>query len=126
MVLRAGVDAVVVDADVVVTVGGDLGLADRVDAVAGGWEYTASAWLCIVGSFGVGELTAGVKLAAGVAGCAGKVLAVVGAVCAAGGGVLAAAGPVSTGCVGRVEAVVGAVLVAVEIVPIDGYGCPGK
>ena len=36
MVLRAGVDAVVVDADVAVTVGGVLGLAARVDAVAGG------------------------------------------------------------------------------------------
>ena len=36
MVLRAGVDAVVVDADVVVTVVGDLGLAAKVDAVVGG------------------------------------------------------------------------------------------
>ena len=38
LVLRAGVDAVVVDADVAVTVGGgSLGLAARIDAVAGGW-----------------------------------------------------------------------------------------
>ena len=36
MDLRAGSDAVVVDADVVVTEAGDLGLAARVDAVAGG------------------------------------------------------------------------------------------
>ena len=36
LVLRAGVDAVVVDADVFVTVGGNFGLAARVDAVAGG------------------------------------------------------------------------------------------
>ena len=34
--LRAGSDAVVVDTDVVVTIVGDLGLAARVDAVAGG------------------------------------------------------------------------------------------
>ena len=80
----------------------------------------------MVGSFGVGELTVGVELAAGVAGCAGIVLAAVGAVCAAGGGDLAAAGPVSTGCVGRVEGAAVAVLGDVVIVPIDGSDCPGK
>ena len=80
----------------------------------------------MVGSFGVGELTVGVKLAAGVAGCAGKVLAVVGAVCAVGGGDLAAAGPVSAGCVGRVEGAAVEVLGGVVIVPIDGSGCLGR
>ena len=78
----------------------------------------------MVGSFGVGELTVGVELAAGVAGCAGKVLAAVGAVCAAGGGDLAAAGPVRVGSVGNVEDAAVEDHGDVVNMPIDGSGCP--
>ena len=43
LALLADVDAAVVDAVVDVAVGGDLGLAARVDAVAGGRTYTGGA-----------------------------------------------------------------------------------
>ena len=80
----------------------------------------------MAGSCGDGELRIGVELAAGVAGCVGSMLAAFGAVCAVGGGDLAAAGPVSAGCVGRVEGAAVDVLGDVVIVPIDGSGCPGR
>ena len=80
----------------------------------------------MVGSFGVGELTPGVESAAGVAGWVGMAFAVVGAVGARGGGVVAAAGPVRTGCACGVEVDVGVVFAAVEVVVIDGSGCLGR
>ena len=120
--LRAGGAAVVVGADVDVAVGGDLGLATRVDAVAGGRTHTGGAWVCMTGSCDVGMLSVGVELAAGVAGCVGTVLAAVGAVCAVGGGGLAAAGPVRVGSVSCVDDAAVDDLGAEEDMRIDGSG----
>ena len=81
--------------------------------------------MCMAGSCGVGELSVGVQLAAGVAGCAGTVLAAVGAVCAVGGGDLVAARPVRVGNVGGVEGAAVEDHGDVVNMPIDGSGCPG-
>ena len=81
--------------------------------------------MCITGSCDVGMLSVAVELAAGVAGCAGTELAAVGAVCAVGGGGLAAAGPERVGSVGCVDDAAVEDLGAVEDMPIEGSGCPG-
>ena len=65
-------------------------------------------------------------LAAGVAGWVGAGFGEAGAVAVCGGGDLAAAGPVSAVCAAVVIAGVEDVAGAVNVIGIEGSGCPGR